>query len=187
MKDGTRDPREIEAAVREVLAEIEGDIPARGRVAVGSDHGGFDLKKQIVRYLVEELGYAVKDVGTHSTDSVDYPDTAAAVARAVQSGECFRGIVIDAAGIGSAIACNKFRGVRAAVCQDLAGVRNSREHNDANVLSLGSRFVNPGLARSLVRVWLSTEFAGGRHARRIQKISAIEESEGMRGPGAGTR
>jgi len=100
----------------------------------------------------------------------------------VQSGECFRGVVIDAAGIGSAIACNKFRGVRAATCHDVASVRNSREHNDANVLSLGARFVNPGLARTLVRTFLATDFAGGRHARRVQKISAIEESEGISAP-----
>lgn len=181
------DPRDIERIVREVLEETEGAIAPRGRVAIGADHGGVDLKKQLARYLVEELGYAVDDVGTHSKDAVDYPDVAAAVARAVQRSRCFRGIVIDAAGIGSAIACNKFRGVRAAVCHDLDAARNSREHNDANVLSLGARFVNPGLARSLVRVWLSTDFAGGRHARRVQKISAIEESEGISAPEDGPR
>jgi len=170
------DPREIEKLVREVLAETEREVPARGRVAIGADHGGVDLKRHLAAFLVEELGFAVKDVGTHSKDAVDYPDIAAAVARAVQSGECFRGIVIDAAGIGSAIACNKLKGVRAANCHDVDAVRNSREHNDANVLSLGARFVNPGQARRLVRIWLETEFGGGRHARRIQKISALEES-----------
>jgi ribose 5-phosphate isomerase B len=175
------DAGHIEKIVREVLAETE-SIPARGRVAIGADHGGVDLKAALARYLVEELGYAVKDVGTHSKDAVDYPDTAAAVARTVQSGECFRGVVIDAAGLGSAIACNKFRGVRAATCHDAASVRNSREHNDANVLSLGARFVNPGLARTLVRTFLATDFAGGRHARRVQKIAAIEESEGISTP-----
>jgi ribose 5-phosphate isomerase B len=168
--------------VREALAETEREIPARGRVAIGADHGGLELKTHLAGFLVEELRYAVKDVGTHSKDAVDYPDIAAAVARAVQSGECFRGIVIDAAGIGSAIACNKFKGVRAANCHDVDSVRNSREHNDANVLSLGARFVNPGHARRLVRIWLATDFAGGRHAKRVQKISALEESEKSRAP-----
>jgi ribose 5-phosphate isomerase B len=179
------DPRDIERVVREVLAEAGGSVPERGRVAIGADHGGVDLKKHLARYLQEELGHAVLDVGTHSTDPVDYPDIAAAVGLAVQSGRCFRGVVIDAAGIGSAIACNKLRGIRAATCQDVASVRNSREHNDANVLSLGARFVNPGLARQLVRVFLATDFAGGRHARRVQKIAALDEEGARRAPDTG--
>jgi ribose 5-phosphate isomerase B len=117
----------------------------------------------------------VLDQGTESVQAVDYPDFAEAVAKAVARGEAWRGIVIDTAGIGSSIAANKVTGIRAALCYDRATARNSREHNDANVLALGARMIPPELAREIVAVWLETPFAGGRHERRVQKIRAIEE------------
>jgi ribose 5-phosphate isomerase B len=145
-------------------------------VAVGADHGGFKLKESLKKYLEEELGVVVKDFGTQSEESVDYPDFALAVARAVGAGECEKGIVIDTMGIGSSIAANKLRGVRAALCHDVLTARSSRGHNDANVLALGSKVVNPGLARTIVRAWLSTSFEGGRHGRRVQKIVDAEKA-----------
>jgi len=144
-------------------------------VALGADHGGFKLKESLKKYLEEELEVIVKDFGTQSEESVDYPDFALAVARAVGAGECEKGIVIDTMGIGSSIAANKVKGVRAALCQDVSTARNSRGHNDANVLALGSKVVNPGLARTIVRAWLSTSFEGGRHGRRVQKIIDAEK------------
>jgi ribose 5-phosphate isomerase B len=152
--------------------------PATRRVALGSDHGGFELKEVLCHYIAEELGWEVHDCGTHSTETVDYPDYAAAVAREVAAGRCSLGIVVDAAGIGSAMAANKIAGVRCAVGHDDRTVLNSREHNDANLLSLGARIVNRGLAQRLARLFLTTPFAGGRHERRVQKIMALE-----RGPG----
>jgi ribose 5-phosphate isomerase B len=148
--------------------------PADRRIAIGSDHGGYELKEVLRRVLVDELGWEVVDCGTHSTAAVDYPDYAAAVAREVGSGRCARGLVVDAAGIGSSMAANKIAGVRCALCHDDATARNAREHNDANVLALGARVVNRGLATRLVRLFLTTPFGGGRHARRVQKIMALE-------------
>ncbi len=150
------------------------DASAARRVAIGSDHGGFELKELLERFIVDELGWEVHDCGTHSTEPVDYPDFAAAVAREVTSGRCTRGVVVDAAGIGSTMAANKVPGVRCALCHDDATVLNSREHNDANVLALGARVVNRGLAQRMVRLFLSTPFGGGRHERRVQKIMALE-------------
>jgi ribose 5-phosphate isomerase B len=144
------------------------------RVAIGSDHGGFPLKELLRRYISEELGWDVHDCGTHSGDAVDYPDFAAAVAREVASGRAARGIVIDAAGIGSTMAANKVAGARCALCHDGATVLNSREHNDANVLAMGARVVNRGAAQRMVRLFLTTAFAGGRHERRVAKIMALE-------------
>jgi len=149
---------------------------AERRVAIGADHGGFPLKEILRRALAEDLGWAVQDCGTHSTDAVDYPDYAAAVAREVAAGRCALGIVIDAAGIGSTMAANKIPGVRCALCHDDVTVVNAREHNDANVLALGSRVVNRGLATRLARLFLTTPFAGGRHERRVQKIMALERA-----------
>ena len=143
-------------------------------VAIGGDHGGFPLKESLRKFLQGELGYAVIDVGTHSTDPVDYPDIARAVGEAVADGRATRGIVIDGAGIGSTMAANRVPGVRCALCHDVKTVLNSREHNDANVLALGSGVVNVGLARQMVQVWLKTPFAGGRHARRVAKIMELE-------------
>ncbi len=151
-----------------------GVTPADGSIALGSDHGGFELKETLKRYLTEELGYRVKDVGILDGSSCDYPDHAAAVAHAVASGECVRGIMIDGAGIGSAMAANRVRGVLAACCHDIATIRNSREHNGANVLTMGSGVVGRGLARQMVRVWLTTPFGGDRHERRVRKILALE-------------
>jgi ribose 5-phosphate isomerase B len=142
-------------------------------VAIGADHGGYELKQQLASYL-REWGYAVLDQGTDSTASVDYPDFAEAVANAVARGDAWRGIVVDSAGIGSAIAANKVPGARAALCYDRATARNSREHNDANILSLGARLIPPEAAREIVAAWLETEFGGGRHGKRVDKIRAIE-------------
>jgi ribose 5-phosphate isomerase B len=159
-------------------AVLPATASAPRRVAIGSDHGGFALKEVLKRAIGEEMGWEVQDCGTHSGEAVDYPDFAAAVAREVVSGRCALGIVVDAAGIGSAIAANKVPGARCAVCHDDATVLNSREHNDANVLSLGARTVHRGAATRMVKLFLSTPFAGGRHARRVQKIMALEQRGG---------
>jgi len=143
-------------------------------VALGADHGGFALKEDLKNYL-QELGYTVLDCGTHSSESVDYPDFAYAVARLVAEGRAARGIMVDGAGIGSCMAANKVPGIRAAMCYDLSTAVNSREHNDANVLTLGGGLIGVNLARQIVKTWLSTDFGGGRHARRVDKIMAIEQ------------
>ncbi len=169
--------RARERGVR-IRVEESVDAPSAGRhrpVVLGADHGGYELKEFLKRFLLES-GYEARDLGTGSTASVDYPDFAGAVAQAVASGAAWRGIVIDSAGIGSAMAANKVPGVRAAQCYDRATARNSREHNDANVLSLGARLLTPEQAREIVRVWLETDFAGGRHQRRVDKITAIERA-----------
>ncbi|TFH03899.1 MAG: ribose 5-phosphate isomerase B [Spirochaetales bacterium] len=145
-------------------------------VAIGSDHGGYPAKETLKAYL-EMLGYTVKDVGTYSTDSVDYPDFAVAVARAVAGGTCDRGIMIDGAGIGSVMVCNKVRGIRAALCYDQRTVVNSREHNNANVLTLGGPLHSPDELCGMARTWLETRFAGGRHWRRINKMMAVERGK----------
>jgi ribose 5-phosphate isomerase B len=143
------------------------------RVAVGSDHGGYKSKELLKSYL-GTLGYKVVDVGCHSQESVDYPDFALAVARKVAAGDCERGIMIDGAGIGSSMVCNKVRGIRAALCYDLKTVRNSREHNNANVLTLGGPLHTPDELCQMSKVWLETRFAGGRHWPRINKMMAVE-------------
>jgi ribose 5-phosphate isomerase B len=142
-------------------------------VALGADHGGFALKEQLKNYL-RDWGYTPLDLGTSSTEPVDYPDFAEAVANAIARGDAWRGIVVDSAGIGSSIAANKVPGARAALCYDRASARNSREHNDANILSLGARMISEETAREILAVWLETNFAGGRHQKRIDKIHAIE-------------
>ena len=144
------------------------------RVAIGSDHGGFALKEILKRAIADEMGWQVHDCGTHSGEAVDYPDFAAAVGREVASGRAARGIVVDTAGIGSSMAANKIAGVRCALCHNDATVNNAREHNDANVLALGSGVVNRGAATRMVRLFLTTDFAGGRHERRVKKIMALE-------------
>ncbi len=148
-------------------------VADRHIVAVAADHGGFELKEKLKTYIVD-WGYEILDLGTKNTDAVDYPDFAVAAAEAVVAGRAWRGVVIDSAGIGSAIAANKVPGARAALCYDLATARNSREHNDANVLTLGAKLISPELAREILAAWLETKFAGGRHARRVDKITAIE-------------
>ena len=148
---------------------------ASGRmIALGADHGGFELKEQIKDWLAQ-WGYTVRDFGTESRESVDYPDFAEVVAGAVARGEAWRGIMVDTVGIGSAMAANKVPGARAALCYDTAPARSSREHNDANLLTLGAQMIPPALAREIIAVWLETPFAGGRHERRVEKIRAIEQ------------
>jgi ribose 5-phosphate isomerase B len=144
------------------------------RVAIGSDHAGFELKQHLVGTL-DALGHDVDDLGTDSTEPVDYPAFCAAVARAVVKGEANRGIVLGGSGQGEQISANKVRGARAALCNDLYTARLSRQHNDANVLSMGARVIGWGLADEIVTLWLSTEFEGGRHARRVEQIAELEE------------
>jgi ribose 5-phosphate isomerase B len=162
-----------EAKASEREAGAKPAAPPR-TVAIGADHGGFDLKEELRNYL-REWGYTVLDFGTSSHEPVDYPDFAEAVANAVARREAWRGVVIDSAGIGSAIAANKVPGARAAACYDRAAARNSREHNDANILSLGARVIPAEVAREILAVWLETPFAGGRHQRRVDQIVAIEK------------
>jgi len=144
-------------------------------VALAGDHAGYDLKEYLKQFL-SDSGYTVQDLGAHSRDPVDYPDLARAVAEAVAAGKAWRGIVVDGAGIGSAMAANKIAGARAALCYDRATARNSREHNDANVLTLGARLIPAELAREVTAVWLETAFAGGRHQKRVDKITALEQA-----------
>jgi RpiB/LacA/LacB family sugar-phosphate isomerase len=164
--------------VRERRIELVRRVPRRGSraeriVAVGADHGGYALKEELKAFLAE-LGHRVRDFGTNSTDAVDYPDFAHAVARAVAEGEADLGIIIDGAGVGSCMTANKVPGVRAAACYDPKVARNSREHNDANVLTLGSGTIDSKQMREIVRVWLSTEITEERHKRRVAKIEAVE-------------
>lgn len=147
--------------------------PERVAIAIGADHGGFVLKDRIGQWL-RDGGFAVTDCGTNSADPVDYPDIAHAVARLVADGKCRWGIVVDGAGIGSCMVANKVPGIRAALCHDLSSARNSREHNHANVLTLGARFVGEGLAIEIVQTWLGTVWGYGRHGARVDKITAIE-------------
>jgi len=143
-------------------------------VALGADHGGFALKENLKKFL-QELGYTVLDCGTNGSDPVDYPDFAYAVAGLVAERRAARGILVDGAGIGSCMAANKVPGIRAAMCYDVSTAANSREHNDANVLTLGAGLIGVNLAQQIVKTWLSTDFGGGRHARRVDKIMAIEK------------
>jgi ribose 5-phosphate isomerase B len=178
----------VRALTRRVLAEMDGTtvpeveppgsepLPGAGRarsIALGADHGGFRMKQALAAYL-EDGGLAVDDCGTFSADAVDYPDYAAAVARKVAAGASEVGIIIDGAGIGSCMAANKIRGVRAAMCYDVSSARNSREHNHANVLTLGAGLIGESLARQIVDAWLETPWGSGRHAERVAKIDALE-------------
>ena len=145
-------------------------------IAIGADHGGYNLKETLKKMLATtHPDHEVVDCGTHSTDSVDYPDFAYAVAQLVGTGRAWRGIIIDGAGIGSSMAANKVPGVLAAMCYDQATAVNSREHNNANVLTLGAGLIGPNLAQQIVQTWLATDFGGDRHARRVDKIWAIEK------------
>ena len=143
------------------------------KIALGADHGGFEMKEQI-KSLLADLGHDHQDFGTHSTEAVDYPDYAHLVARAVAAKSCDLGIVVDGAGIGSCMAANKVPGVRAAMCYDEASARNSREHNGANVLTLGGKMISIERMREIVRAWLGTDLTEDRHRRRVEKITAIE-------------
>ncbi len=164
--------------VNEKGIELVRRIPRQGSqaskmIAVGSDHGGFKMKEELKGFL-SEAGHRVHDFGTNSQDAVDYPDFAHAVARAVSEGTVDVGIVIDGAGVGSAMTANKVPGVRAAACYSPAVARNSREHNDANVLTLGSGTITSAQMREIVDAWLSSEISEDRHRKRVSKIEAIE-------------
>jgi len=148
--------------------------PNPGAIALGSDHAGFALKETIKKALLED-GHTVRDLGTSSPEPVDYPDFALKVAQAVSSGACATGIIVDGTGFASAVVANKLPGIRAAVCWDLLTVRLAREHMDANVLAIGGKLIGPTLALEMVKLWLETPFAGGRHARRVSKISELEK------------
>jgi ribose 5-phosphate isomerase B len=162
-----------EVAATRGVRIVQGPAPAAVRtIALGADHGGFALKEQL-KSVLTRLGVAFKDFGTFSTEAVDYPDLALAVARAVRKGEAALGILVDGAGIGSAMAANKVPGVRAALCVDAAAARNAREHNDANVLTLGARFADPA---AIVETFLAASCTEERHRRRVAKIIAIEET-----------
>jgi len=168
------------AAARGVrIAELPEDqlsalAPPEKTIAIGADHGGFSLKEAL-KPLIESLGFQVRDVGVHEEKAADYPDLALKVAELVAAGTARRGIAIDGAGIGSCMAANKVPGVRAALCYDRASARNSREHNDSNVLTLGARLLTQTQAEDVLRTWIATQFAGGRHQARVQKIIDIEQ------------
>ncbi len=144
------------------------------KIAIGSDHGGFELKEEI-RGLLTGLGHQVMDVGCHSPDSVDYPIQGREVAESVASGRCERGVLVCGTGIGMSIVANRVPGIRATLCHDLFTARMGREHNDSNILCMGGRVIEPGLAKEMVKVWLMTPFKGGRHSRRINMIDLPEQ------------
>jgi ribose 5-phosphate isomerase B len=166
---------EIRKLVTQVVDQVmASDEDSGATIAIGADHGGFGLKQQLVAHL-ESRGETVHDCGCTSTDSVDYPDFAHAVANLVATGVCRWGVIVDGAGIGSCMAANKVPGVRAALCYDLSSAANSREHNHANVLTLGAGLIGPNLACQIVDTWLDTEWGPDRHARRVAKITDIEQ------------
>ena len=145
-------------------------------IAIGCDHRGLNLKKAIME-LIAELGHEYEDLGCYDTGSVDYPDTGGKVAQAVARGRVDHGILVCSTGIGMSIAANKVPGVRAALCHDTFSAQRSRAHNDANVLCLGEWVVGEGLAKEIVKAYLAAEFEGGRHARRLEKVRALEEGK----------
>ena len=167
----------------ETSAEAAVPSPGNGPVvAIGADHGGYALKEKLA-FRLRETGLEVIDCGTDGPDAVDYPDIAHAVALSVADGAAQCGIIVDGAGIGSAMVANKVPGVRAALCYDLSSAHNSREHNHANVLTLGAALIGDGLAWQIVQEWLSVEWGTGRHARRVDKITAVERSYSTGRPG----
>lgn len=143
------------------------------KITIGSDHGAVELKDAVKKVLAD-LDVEVDDVGTFGTDSVDYPDIAEKVCAAVTNGKSDRGIVLCGTGIGISIAANKIHGIRCALCNDVYSAKMSRKHNDANVLAMGGRVIGYGPAEEIVRAWIATEFEGGRHERRVNKISKLE-------------
>jgi ribose 5-phosphate isomerase B len=177
---------ELQAIIKEVLSRnlekepvassvsVSRQPTSRRAVAIGSDHGGFEMKESLKNEL-EAGGYEVIDCGTFNQEACDYPDFAAEVARQVSAGVAWRGVMIDGAGIGSCMVANKVPHVRAAMCYDLSSAMNSREHNDANLLTLGAGLIGLNLAKQILKTWLSTEFGGGRHAKRVDKIISIEK------------
>jgi len=185
----TIDDAEIHEIVQRVIHKVMGSseretmtasttaqpqVLSKKVVAIGADHGGYELKEALKSDL-NTLGFEVDDVGTNSKDAVDYPDFAHAVAQLVGSGKAWRGIMIDGAGIGSCIVANKVPGVRAGMAYDYSSAANSREHNDTNVLTLGAGLIGVNLAKQIVKTWLTTEFAGGRHTPRVDKIKSVEK------------
>lgn len=172
--------KELAASSVQTGTNIESRVESSGkgnRVAFGSDHGGFQLKQFLVKNA-ESLGYTTKDVGTFTEEPCDYPDFAYAVARSVAIGESWRGVMIDGAGIGSCVAANKVPGVRAACCHNEFVARNAREHNDTNVLTLGSRVIGLEVCKGILKIWLETAFLGGRHQGRVDKILDLERKFG---------
>jgi ribose 5-phosphate isomerase B len=166
--------RQGKAAESYTAATISSANVGSKLIVIGSDHGGFQTKEMLKKYLAE-IGYRTLDIGTNSEDACDYPDYAYAVARVVAKGEAWRGIMIDATGVASSIVCNKVPGVRAAACFNEFVAKSSREHNDANVLTLGAKVLGTELIKSIVKVWLETWFGGGRHKKRVDKISDVEK------------
>jgi ribose 5-phosphate isomerase B len=175
----TSSAREVAAGRGVRILEVPEDqlsalAPPDRTVAIGSDHGGYRLKEAL-KPLLESLGLAVRDVGVSEEKPADYPDIAHMVAKLVASGTAARGVIIDGAGIGSCMVANKVPGIRAALCYDKASAKNGREHNDSNVLTLGARLLTQTQAEDVLRTWLETPFAGGRHQARVQKIMDIEQ------------
>ncbi len=175
----TTTEQQVRELVARVIDEAMGKKPccrstSSEAIAIGADHGGYGLKSALIEHLRNQ-GHEVRDCGTDSSASVDYPDFAHAVAELVGNGSCRAGIIIDGAGIGSCMVANKVPGVRAALCYDISSARNSREHNHANVLTLGAGLIGEGLARQIVDTWLATPWGPDRHARRVEKITAIEQ------------
>ena len=174
----TPSAREVAAARGVALRELPEEelsaiAPPEKTIALGADHGGYRLKEAL-KPLLHSEGLEVRDVGVYDETAADYPDISHAVAQLVSGGKATRGVIIDGAGIGSAMVANKVPGVRAALCYDQASARNSREHNDSNVLTLGARLLTGSQAEEVLRVWLGTRFAGGRHQARVDKIAAVE-------------
>ena len=154
--------------------QISAVAPPDKTVAIGADHGGFRLK-QVLKPVLESLGLEVRDVGVYEEKPADYPDIALKAAELVASGAASRAVIIDGAGIGSCMVANKVPGIRAALCYDKASARNSREHNDSNVLTLGARLLTETQAEEVLRTWIATAFGGGRHQARVQKIMDVEQ------------
>jgi len=182
----TLDDREIRQIVQNVIQNVTGSPQAESAsaasstqesgkkiVALGADHGGFELKG-LLKTEIESLGFVVMDMGTNSKEPVDYPDFAHAVAQSVSTGKTWRGIMIDGAGTGSCIVANKVPGVRAGMAYDVSSASNSREHNDTNMLTLGAGLIGVNLAKQIVKVWLTTDFGGDRHTKRVDKIKSVE-------------
>lgn len=172
-KKATAPQKPANPSAQPVSGTPEPESPSGQVVAFGSDHGGFQLKEQLKAYATS-LGYSVLDVGTNSEEACDYPDFAYAVAVSVASGKAWRGVMIDGAGIGSCVVANKVPGVRAACCHNEFVARNAREHNDTNVLTLGSKATGSEVCKEILRIWLETWFAGGRHKKRVDKITDVE-------------
>jgi len=182
--DGIVTPAARDAALNhhiEIVKEPSSPAPSQERltsetvqrVILGCDHGGFNLKR-LLREHIEELGYATEDVGTFSEESVDYPDYAHLVAQKVAKDLTLVGIIIDGAGVGSAMTANKVPGIRAAACYDVYTAKNSREHNYANILTLGSRVTGVDIAKEIVKIWLATNYGAARHGKRVEKITQVE-------------